>query len=101
MADIDTALADLGTAISAVSQRVTDTQTALQQEIDALKAAGTDTTKLQAVADALETHVAELNAIDPTTAAAPATDPTTGTTATADTTAAASTTDTTAAPTTP
>lgn len=100
MADIDTALADLGTAISAVSQRVTDTQTALQQEIDALKAAGTDTTKLQAVADALETHVAELNAIDPTTAAAPATDPT-GTTATADTTAAASTTDTTAAPTTP
>lgn len=93
MADIDTALADLGTAISAVSQRVTDTQTALQQEIDALKAAGTDTTKLQAVADALETHVAELNAIDPTTAAAPA--------AATDTTAAASTTDTTAAPTTP
>lgn len=93
MADIDTALADLGTAISAVSQRVTDTQTALQQEIDTLKAAGTDTTKLQAVADALETHVAELNAIDPTTAAAPA--------AATDTTAAASTTDTTAAPTTP
>lgn len=75
MVDVDTALADLGEAISGLSTRVAASQEALQAEIDTLSQQGsTDTTALQAVADQLEQHVADLNAIDPVAAPSAGTD---------------------------
>lgn len=65
MADIQTALADLDTAVKGVAERSTADVAALQAQIDELKAAGVDTAQLQAVADSIEANVEKLNAIDP------------------------------------
>ena len=64
MADITQALSDLDSAVKGVAARNATDVSALKAEIETLKAAGANTTQLQAVADSIEAQSTALNAIE-------------------------------------